>query len=87
VKIIKHIFRKEIASEVVFFEDEHGRQSILQIPILKEKCPNCGAPYPGGKPDPDAMIEQHIKQHEQDETTVREHVQRRFDPKTLERLK
>lgn len=71
VRISKHIFQPRTGQEIVHLEDDHGHVQIVQVGIQH--------------PDPDAVIQEAIRQHEETEAKITER-KKRFHPETLERL-
>jgi hypothetical protein len=87
MKILSHKFDPKQAAEIVVLEDAHGRVQHVHIPILRDRCPHCGTPYPGGVCDPDEILREMLAIHEDQEAVIAQHIAERFDPKTLEKLK
>lgn len=74
ISIKRHVFVKEKALEEVVLEDSHGREHHIQIPVLSGV-------------DPDAFIKNEMDAFAETEAKLTEHINSRFDPETLERLK
>jgi len=72
--ITKHAFDKLRALEIVDIEDSHGRKHQIQVPMQSGH-------------DPDAFIQQEIAEFEAQESKITAHIEKRFHPETLKRLK
>lgn len=71
--ITKHIFDKQRCLEIIDIEDSHGRRHQIQVSM--------------SDPNLDAFIQKEIAEFEAMEDSITEHIEKRFHPKTLERLK
>ena len=72
VQVTRHFLSADHGMEIVDLIDSHGRKLQIQVNILSGL-------------DPDEEIAARMAEFEAQEKQITEHIQKRFDPETLER--